>query len=65
MISYKMYEKNLISSINVNFMHIFEKVKFYLFHWKFAFPSDITVDVFLLKNLVPVTHFLSQIYFIT
>ena len=27
MISYEMYEKNLISSINVNVMHHFEKSK--------------------------------------
>ena len=43
---------------------IFEKVKFYLFHWKFAFPSVITWYVLIMKNLVPVTHHPSQIYFV-
>ena len=44
---------------------IFQKVKYYLFHWKFAFPSVITVYVFIMKNLVPVTHIPSQIYLVT
>ena len=65
MISYKIYEKNLISSINVNVMHHFWKSKILSISLKIAFPSVITVYVFIMKNRVPVTHRPSQIHFVT
>ena len=65
MISYKMYEKNLSSSINVNVMHLFWKSEILAISLKICIFQCLTVYVLMMKNLVPVSDVPSQIYFVT